>query len=460
MAKAFPIGTIRDWETGTVIKACEPSKHNHFGWIPLQTSQALESIGRECDSLASSCKNLKEPISGEIFLDHEIDNFEKDANGKHPYTANDFKKYEGFYGAGRYSFRNEFSRRFMAEKIALQEAINLAYDNAMPSDATEGLDAATKKAIRREVEANFSYNYEPFKTTQANELKGIIERTKKQLDIGFNFEGEQKKVYDDAISVVKSLPLEYNRLAFKKKEKENALKSINETFKDNWGVRETVKKKLDDAYGEYVRKFSERIREDEGKSQEETFGVTIDEPYETFYPKLFDKIQLDRDKFNKYKVEDIDLNKYEGEEIVVDGELRVIRKDKNGKFYYIHLNYEKEDFFNNAEDYVNLSPDSTVLIHDSNVQQIKKILVDKLNMFDLLSQHIGEEVSMYHENSRERGTYRLKQDKNKNFFFIETKFENRKDILEGSMKDLYSINLNHNKKLFDELSDQFQKQEK
>jgi len=434
--KPFPAGTIRDWEGGTFIKACEPSKYNHSGWIPLQTSQALESIGRECDSLASSCLSKKEPIAGEIALDHEIDNFEKDANGDHPYTANDFKKYEGFYGSGRYSFRNEFSRRFMAEKLALQEAINKAYDDAMPSNAMKGLDAATKKEIRNEVKANFNYNYEPFKTTQANELKGIIERTKKQLDIGFNFEGEQKKVYDEALSVVKSLPLEYDRIAKKRKQKEDALKAINEIFKDNWGAREAVKKKLDDAYGEYVRKFSDQIREGEGKSQEETFGVTIDEPYETFYPKLFDKIQLDRNKFNKYKVEDIELDKYEGEEIALEGISFILKKDKNGHLYLVRSNQISGNPKFNIDaikDHERLYPQGYLEIDNRLELPVKQGLVDKLNMFDLLSQHIGEEIETITNShyGKSKNIYKIKKDK-ENKIYLEDFVGNRKNFNEYS----------------------------
>lgn len=90
MAKRAPIGTIRHWQNGTVIKAHDGSKFS-AGWIPYSTDNGFHDIGNKCDNLANSLRNKKIPISGEKYLDHEINEFEK-PEGKEfgPFHASDF----------------------------------------------------------------------------------------------------------------------------------------------------------------------------------------------------------------------------------------------------------------------------------------------------------------------------------------------------------------------------------
>jgi hypothetical protein len=315
--EAFPQGTIRHWQNGDVIKAFS-NNLIHSGWIPLATSPTLEEIGRNCDSKANEMIREKTPVNGELFLDREINEFEKDDKGNHPFNPANFKQYEGFYGAGRYSFRNYFSKLFMADKLELAERVTNAMLKANEDAGGENegdnkkdvLTLEQKKSIRREVEQDYKFNGDKFKVEDAEKLQGIVARTYKQLKLGVNFEDtKEKETYAEALKIADELPKEYQRIGVKRKQKEDILLKVNEVFKDNWGVRESVKILLDKAYGEYVRKFSKQISDDEAKDQEATFGVKLDDDVETFYKALFKKVKEDKEKLGE-----IDLSKYVGQE--------------------------------------------------------------------------------------------------------------------------------------------------
>lgn len=312
MAKKMPIGTIRDWENGTYIKAHDGCVF-HNGWIPLSTSKVLEDIGKACDMIANSMRFHKLPINGEKFLDHEINEFKKNPGeefGK--YTSDDFKQYEGFAGAGRYSFRNEFSRRFMKPKLDRAEAINEALleanDKKGGSYNDDRLTPEEKNEIKESIRAEFKLNADTghergqgndsstaqkglFTVAEAEELAGIVRRTKKQLDQGLNFEGDQKVIYDNATKLGNSLPEEYSRIAIKRAQRDEAIDNVNKAFSDNWGVMESFKFWIEEKYSEYVQKYKERIKKDEASEQESVFGVALDEAPETFYPKVFAKLK-------------------------------------------------------------------------------------------------------------------------------------------------------------------------
>ena len=121
MPKVYPVGTVREWEhKGKVIKAHDGTKL-HNGWIALESPDHLKNITKECDVLANMFRSMKTPIDGEVYLDHELKEYKREAGEDcGPYSPDQFKQYEGSFGAGRYSFFNEFAKRFMAKKIQAQ----------------------------------------------------------------------------------------------------------------------------------------------------------------------------------------------------------------------------------------------------------------------------------------------------------------------------------------------------
>ena len=307
MGKKMPVGTIRHWEQGDVIKAYENSVFG-AGWIPLKTSPEFDELGREMDRTAANILSKRIPLKGELVLDHEIDSFESDhdpddesaiPNG--PFKSSEFKKYEGFEGSGRYAFRNEFSRRFMDNPIKLADEINEALLEANErAKRDQGLITAgnaiflTKEEVQKikdQVRKEFKEDNNPFTLEDAEKLAKIVRRTKEQMDAGLNFEGTQKEIYDECIKLADSISENYERLGVKKKLRKEIVEKIKEAFPDNWAVRQSFKEYADNKYSDYLRKYRKQIFEDEAADQEATFGVKLDESNETFYKKLYKKLK-------------------------------------------------------------------------------------------------------------------------------------------------------------------------
>jgi hypothetical protein len=297
MAKAFPQGTIRQWQQGAVIKAHDPMPPFSSGWIPLKTSSQLEAVGATCDRLAGQILNYKDPIKGDKFLDHEIDEY-TDVNGQKIFRSGDFKVYMGYYGAGRYGFRNEFSRKFMSNEMALDEKI---YEEMVKANEDAGgdknidkLSSQQKKAIRQWVKDSWKVEREPFSPEDALKLKGIIDRTLTQLQEGLNFKDPEKlKAYQEFKAIADSLPMDYQRLKIKREQKNAAIEKLNIDFDDNWGIRESQKDYINNKFNEFVKKYQDRIKDDDLQDQLDEFGVTIDMPTEEFYDRIFEKIDFE-----------------------------------------------------------------------------------------------------------------------------------------------------------------------
>lgn len=294
MPKVYPIGTIREWQNGTVIKAHPPMDPFSSGWILLKTSPELEQIGRNCDSVARGIKGYDLPINGEKFLDHEIDEY-TDENGEKIFTADSFKQYEGFYGAGRYAFRNEFSRLFMENDMRLKEDIN---SSLVQANEAKGGDRKTmvltdeeKKEIRDRIKAEFRESDNRFTVEKANQLYEIVKRVKAQLEEGVDFKDpERKAAYEAFIAAADTLPAEYDKIKVKRELKNRMMEIIEEKFSDNWGVRESCKDYMNKRFQEYVRKYADQISKDALDEQIERFGVTIDMEPDEFYQRIYDKV--------------------------------------------------------------------------------------------------------------------------------------------------------------------------
>ena len=359
MAKEFPIGTIRHWESGDVIKAHEPTRPFSTGWINLRTSPELENIGREADLLANSLLSFKLPINGEKFLDHEINEF-RDEDGKKLFSADDFKKYEGFLGAGRYAFRNEFSRLFMhnimRRKEQEQRALVDANEEAGGDKNNDKLTKEEKDAIRAEVRANFKEEENPFTVEKAQKLVEIIKRTGTQIREGLNFtDNEKAEIYDKFKKIADDLPQSYDLIEKKREQRGEAIALINKTFNDNWGVRESCKDYINANFDRYVKKYADQISKDSLASQMEEFGVSIDSPTDEFYNGIYSKIDEIKKKDREATLKNL--------EYFVGGSIDIYRKmwfdtdrkvsadltKENGEFYIAIKGEPKERLFSKVD---------------------------------------------------------------------------------------------------------------
>lgn len=361
MPKEFPIGTIRHWDSGDVIKAHEPTKPFSTGWISLRTSPELEAIGREADLLANSLLSFKLPINGEKFLDHEINEF-RDEDGKKLFSADDFKKYEGFEGAGRYAFRNEFSRLFMLNIMRLKEqeqrALVEANEDAGGDKYNDKLTKEEKDAIKAEIRANFKEEENPFTVEKAQKLVEIIKRTGAQIREGLDFKDNEKaEIYNKFKSIADSLPQSYDLIEKKREERGEAIALINKTFNDNWGVRESCKDYINAKFDQYVKRYADQISKDSLASQMEEFGVSIDSPTDEFYNGIYSKFEEIKKKDREATLKNL--------EYFVGGSIDIYRKSwfglgddlkvsadltkENGEFYITVKGGTKERLFSKVD---------------------------------------------------------------------------------------------------------------
>jgi hypothetical protein len=313
MAREMPVGTIRDWAQGPVIKAHEPIPPFSSGWIPLKTNLRLERIGKDCDSYARDILSHKMPINGEKFLDHEINEFGIEDGNEKFFNADNFKKYEGFHGSGRYAFRNEFSRLFMKSDMDLDEEIMRAYqEENYRKGGTRDDDKLTsqeKRQIREEVKRNFKESDSVITVEKAEKILEVVKRTRNQVEEGLDFKDEgKKKAYEEFRKVADNLIDPYELIKVKREKKFGALEIIEQHFQDNWGVRESCKDYIQKKFDEYVRKYSNEISRDSLQEQIDEFGVNIEMEPQEFYSKIYDKA-----KGSSYDF----LEKFVGKEITV-----------------------------------------------------------------------------------------------------------------------------------------------
>lgn len=371
MAKEFPVGTIRHWEQGDVIKAHDPIHPYSSGWIPLVNNPELLAVGQHADSVADRILQFKDPINGELFLDHIIDTYEDD-EGRKLFKSGMFKAYQGFYGAGRYSFRNVFSKLFMQEKMQLDEdvcnALKEANEDKDGDKKEDHLTAEEKKAIRAKVRAEFKAQPNAFTLESAKQLLALAQDALDKLREGLDFRDPAKKAaYAKFKSLADSIPDSYAPLKDKRKIYAAAFSVLEEHFSDNWGVYESGKNYLEDKFQRFVKLYGDKIRDENLKNQIEEFGVSIDMPTDEFYNRIYDKINDEKNVYNY-------LNDFVGEKILlkfednlgnktkfesclltrdVDGDF-IITSENSGRSYDL-VKGLKQDLFELSAAYKNMS---------------------------------------------------------------------------------------------------------
>lgn len=286
-----PTGTVRHWANEqTVIKAHDNSIYD-AGWMNLPTmpSYLVEQL-RELDQLGKEIGKVKDPVDGILWLDKEINDFEPSSGSS--YTPADFKQYSGWYGIEGYSFTSEFSKRYSADKIQLNSQINDAILEANEAKGRrEGknydvllLTKEEIKVIRDRIRYDFKYTGKVFDSNDIGELKTILKKVNKYLQQGENFEDEeQKRIYLKNREKRNHFADEYSRLKIKRQEKDEMLEEIDNTFQDNWGIRESFRKQMEKTYQDYISKYIDQIKIDEVKDFEEKIQCPINAPIEKFY---------------------------------------------------------------------------------------------------------------------------------------------------------------------------------
>lgn len=306
----YPVGTIRRWEVGDVIKAHDNSIFNS-GWILMTDLPSnLEKMLLEMDDLSRKIIIEKKPIDGELWLEKEINEFNSPTGAK--YTLNDFMQYSGAFGAGKYSFRNEFSKRFLGDKIQLQEKIDEALLNANMSRGSNGktivLSKEEIKSIRDRVKKSFIYQYDANSVFSEKDMISLHETLKSIYSFfkdGITFEEGQKEIFDSSQEILNTFTDNYERYGIKRDLMNSTIAKMEETFADNWGVKESFRKQFFEQWDKYIEKYQERIEADELEDFKKKLGCNLDAPFDVFYKALD----------NSGLIEKVNLNDYIGKQV-------------------------------------------------------------------------------------------------------------------------------------------------
>lgn len=307
--KKAPIGTVRYWESqGQVIKASESSIFTD-GWLPV--NQDIPTRLREkaalLDRISNDILKFKDPVDGEIWLLDQMKGIVKEDGQK--FDISDFKLYEGYYGIGKYSFTSAFFKMFMDKKISEHEYViellqtaNEDKISSLTQEEKEGYDSGKLadgkvnlltpeevKEIRSRGKKIFNSNYTNTKKLTEKDIEEVYIRLKKvkdYLDKGENFDSEEQTELWERFKTLRSDTLEeYQRYKVRVKQFDTLEQEINTLFEDNYGIRETFKKRRAETITEYLRKFYNRIKEDDLKEFEENI-CKIDEDTQTFYSSI------------------------------------------------------------------------------------------------------------------------------------------------------------------------------
>lgn len=311
----MPVGTIRSWSQGDMIKAHNPFPPFSSGWIPLKTSTKFNGLGNDCDGYAKDILLHKLPINGEKFLDHMIDEFGESIGKSKFFNADNFKKYEGYHNAGRYAFRNEFSKLFMQNDMDLDEAICEAMvkenEDIGGDKDNDKLNKEEKKGIRDRVKFDFKNSERVLTEEKARTLLEVVKRTKTQVEEGLDFKDPAKKlIYEDFKKQADNLIGPYELISIKRKKKFEAVDLIETHFQDNWGVRESCKDYIQKNFDEYVRMYADQISKDSLEEQLRLYGVTMNMEPDEFYSKIYKKASKQNWDF---------LENFVGKEITIIG---------------------------------------------------------------------------------------------------------------------------------------------
>ena len=325
--KVCPVGTVRHWDKGDVIKLHEGNKF-HNGWYNVLNSPALEEIANTLDRLARSFTQIAQPVSGETFLDEVIKNYKRtegEENG--PFSPQDFKQYAGYYGNLTYSFRSELMKRAMA----IHREMNLAIQEALLEEAGDGELSDDRKAqirsyIRAQYKNKLAGNVD---LSEFKQLKNVIQGQYSFLQKTSKLSAEDKVVVDfiqnelDALQNGKLKGVDYFSVVDKVAD---IKRLIIDKFNNNWLLLQTQLDFVDSRFQNYLKLYSEDISQVIKDYSLKFFNMNIEDEPDKFYSELESKIL--GSSVNTLP----DVNKY------FSGSFSIQTPD--GKHGHIHVNVE------------------------------------------------------------------------------------------------------------------------
>lgn len=325
--RTLPVGTQRYWESSntTMVKTHDntPFDDYHPAWIPLpKVSGDWYEIFAYLDKLGRRIREFEEPVNGYLWLKKEFEDF-RTTSGK-SFIVADFIKYTQQNGKNPpFSFSEELARRLVLDKINLNSYIADELmgknDNKKFSLANEGHDINSKihlskeeiKEIREKAKLEFKFDENERLTKQdVTEIQSVLTRVVGYLEKGVDFEGEQGDIYKKCTGISNEIEEgPYVNVYQTRERMKQALVDMNKYFSDAWGVRESFRVRIYNAFAKFVRRYREEIENDALETFKKKTGVDLYCDSETFYTALRNTYgtgkSLSRDELKKYVGQEI-----------------------------------------------------------------------------------------------------------------------------------------------------------
>lgn len=322
----YPVGTVRERSDGKYIKTHDNGLMDSIinPWMKVtDIPEIFLQLFNECDRLGRSIFNHKDPIEGELWLDKEMNEF-KTSRGVE-FSADDFKKYSPYssrtYG---YDFHSELSQRYLADLIARNEFIKNSleelndkkredlHNKGQVADTIE-LTEDEIKGIKSKAKSIYAEKLKTLTFEDTEELVKQLTKVNDYLDKGFDLQEEQKDLYEESQKLISDLKgNQYIDIDLIKERLKNIFLKLDIVYGDNWGIINTLTKKLNKSFDYYIKKFESQLSERE-LSILESKGINIYSDTDTFYNDLQNKF-LDEEAFEpKYIVGELisSFNPYE-----------------------------------------------------------------------------------------------------------------------------------------------------
>lgn len=331
--KKAPVGTQKYWDsTGQYwIKTHDNTPFDNFvaAWIPIPSIPSIfKNKFSDLDQIGSRIVKYKEPIDGDLWLEKEFSDFTTRSGKK--FTAEQFKQYSRFQkNSFSYSFNSELTKRYMYDKVDLNAKIAEILVEENDSKKTKLFEEGDREAYRKTIVLSEEeikeiregtrreYKEDPSQKLtieDCEDIEKVLTRVISYLDKGENFEGDQKEIYEKCKGILVNIQSgPYVNINIVRDNMKEALTLMNTHFSDNWGIKESFRKKIEKALGEYIKKYKTQIEKDELEGFQEKLGCSLYTDTNTFYQHLrrssfFKEIYLENYKGKQIPNPD---NKYE-----------------------------------------------------------------------------------------------------------------------------------------------------
>lgn len=246
----FPIGTIRTWPEGDVIKKDEET------WVPIEIPDDYYNISNEISKHINSIfynKNI--PIKSEKLINHLLSQYFEE----YELMRGEFKKIDRYGNLINFTINKGLQQMWVRNMIDNSEDQNISI---------EKLQKLLKES--KEIDERFKLEKLGLNDNDYSIYKGIINKSK-EID-------EEYVILPLVLKLVESL------------------KQLGLKFKNDFVINEAITSAIEENFKSYKKKYEQEIMQDEGMRQIEEADLTLDSPLKEFYYKLSNRLRQGEEK--------------------------------------------------------------------------------------------------------------------------------------------------------------------